>query len=269
MTIDYIEKITLQEELKNVKEQLKTVQDENAKLKTTIERGYKACMESRRILIDKNELIAVLTAEVHRIKGKKNGTESLKEDEGFGDDQINISDEDFLKYQLSNREGKIKELEAKVEMLENDRKEGLLTCCNCSHSQQYRIKQLKDELSKSNAEKQELKAKIEMLSRDADKIFKEKRQEGDNLRNRIKDLEDEIDQLKSNPSAVSYSELMAIHTADVETINELSIKARDLNGTISTLIERVYKSDEENQELKKRVQQLKYIIEDLNKKLYE
>ena len=36
MTIDYIEKITLQEELKNVKEQLKAVQDENAELKTTI-----------------------------------------------------------------------------------------------------------------------------------------------------------------------------------------------------------------------------------------
>ena len=38
MTIDYIEKITLQEELKNVKERLKAVQDENAKLKTTIVR---------------------------------------------------------------------------------------------------------------------------------------------------------------------------------------------------------------------------------------
>ena len=36
MTIDYIEKIALQEELKNVKERLKTVQDENAELKTTI-----------------------------------------------------------------------------------------------------------------------------------------------------------------------------------------------------------------------------------------
>ena len=243
---DYSEKITLQEELKNVKEQLKAVQDENAKLKTTIERGYKACMESRRILLDKNELIAVLTAEVHRLKGKKNGTESLKEDEGFGDDQINISDEDFLKYRLSNREGKIKELEAKIEMLENDHKEGLLTCCDCSHGPQYRIKQLKDELSKSNAEKQELKAKIEMLSRDADKIFKEKRQEGDNLRNRIKDLEDEIDQLKSNPSAVSYSELMAIHTADVETINKLNIRTHDI---------------------KKKVQQLKDIINDLSEEL--
>ena len=32
MTIDYIEKITLQEELKNIKAQLKAVQDENAEL---------------------------------------------------------------------------------------------------------------------------------------------------------------------------------------------------------------------------------------------
>ena len=233
---DYIEKIALQEELENVKEQLKAVQDENAKLKTTIKRGYTACMESRRILLDKNELIAALTAEVHRLKGKKNDTKSLKEDEGFGDDQINISDEDFLKYRLANREGKIKELEAKIEMLENDRKEGLLTCCDCSHSQQYRIKQLKDELSKSNAEKQELKAKIETLSRDTDKFFKEKRQEGDNLRNRIKDLETEIDQLKSNLTA----------TADVETINKLNIRAHDM---------------------KKKVQQLKDIINDLSEEL--
>lgn len=247
---DYIEKITLQEELGNVKDQLKAVQDENAKLKTTIKLAYKACVEGKSILLDKN---AALTAEVYKLKKElnvlkysnsvlqKNGTESLEKDEGFGDDQINISDEDFLKYQLSNREGKIKELEAKIEMLENDRKEGLLTCCNCSHGQQYWIKQLKDELSKSNAEKQELKAKIEMLSRDADKIFKEKRQEGDNLRNRIKDLETEIDQLKSNPSTVSES----------------------------TLLERVSKSDEENQELKKKVQQLKDIIKDLFEKLYE
>ena len=258
---DYIEKITLQEELENVKEQLKVVQDENAELKTTIKRGYTACMESKRILLDKNELIAALTAEVHKLKGKKNGTESLKEDEGFDDDQINISDEDFLKYRLSNREDKIKELEAKVEMLENDRKENLVVCADCSHDQQYRIKQLEDELSKSNAEKQELKAKIEMLSRDADKIFKEKRQEGDNLRNRIKDLEAEIDQLKSNPSTVSNSELLAIHTADVETINKLNIKARDLNSTISTLLERVSKSEEENQELKKKVQELNDFIQ--------
>ena len=45
MTIDYIEKITLQEELKNVKERLKTVQDENAKLKATIDLCHKADAE--------------------------------------------------------------------------------------------------------------------------------------------------------------------------------------------------------------------------------
>ena len=148
----------------------------------------------------------------------------------------------------TNAVDKIEALDAKIEMLENDRKEGLKSCCDCSNKFQDRIKGLKDEVRKLNEEKQ---------------------QEGDNLRNRVKDLEDEIDQLKSNPSTVSDSELLAIHTADVETINKLNIKVRDLNGTISTLIERVSKSDEENQELKKRVQQLKYIIEDLNKKLYE
>ena len=140
MTIDYIEKITLQEELKNVKEQLKAVQDENAKLKADIDLCYKADAE-------KTEKIKRLSEEL-----------------------------DALKYTYESR----------IETLENDR-----------------------------------------------------------------------------------SELLVIHTADVETINKLNIKARDLNSTISTLIDRVYKSDEENQELKKRVQQLKYIIEDFNKKLYE
>ena len=130
MTIDYIEKITLQEELKNVKERLKTVRDENAELKTTI---------------------ATLTAAIYK-------------------------------------------------------------------------------LSEEN-------------------------------RNRIKDLEAEIDQPKSNTSTVSYSELLAIHTADVETINKLNIKIRDLNGTISTLLERVSESDKENQELKKKVQELNDFIQ--------
>ena len=216
---DCIENVSLQKELENVKEQLKAVQDENAKLKTTIELHYKVY-----------------------------GAENLEKDERLSNDQINISDEDWLKYRLSNKEGKIKVLEAKIEMLENDRKDSLKDCCECSHKFQARIKDLKDEISKLSEEKQ---------------------QEGDNLRNRIKDLEAEIDQLKSNSSAVSYSELLAIHTADVETINNLNIKVRDLNSTISTLIERASKSGEENQELKKRVQQLKYIIEDLNKKLYE
>lgn len=166
MTIDYIEKITLQEELKNVKEQLKTVQDENAKLKTDIDLYRKADTE-------KTEKIKRLSEELDVLKYtnlflRTNAAECK------------------LRLVKDDNEDKFKALEAKIETLENDR-----------------------------------------------------------------------------------SELLAIHTADVETINKLNIKARDLNGTISTLIERVSKSDEENQELKKRVQQLKYIIEDLNKKLYE
>lgn len=130
MTVDYIEKITLQEELKNVKEQLKTVRDENTELKTTI---------------------ATLTAAIYK-------------------------------------------------------------------------------LSEEN-------------------------------RNWIKDHETEIDQLKSNASAVSYSELMCRHTADVETINKLNIKVRDLNSTISTLLERVSTYDKENQELTKKVQELNDFIQ--------
>ena len=57
---DYIEKITLQEELKNVKEQLKTVQDENAKLKTDIDLYRKADTE-------KTEAIATLKTAVYRL----------------------------------------------------------------------------------------------------------------------------------------------------------------------------------------------------------
>ena len=148
----------------------------------------------------------------------------------------------------TNAEDKIEALEAKIEMLENDRKEGLKSCCDCSNKFQDRIKGLKDEVRKLNEEKQ---------------------QEGDNLRNRVKDLEAEIDHLKSNPSTVSDSELLAIHTADVETINKLNIRARDLNGTISTLLDRVSESDKENQELKKKVQELKDIIKDLSAKLYK
>ena len=160
-----------------------------------------------------------------RLLTKAHDAERLKEDAGFGDDQIKVSDEDWLKYRLSNKEGKIKVLEAKIEMLENDRKDSLKDCCECSHKLQARIKDLKDEISKLSEEKQ---------------------QEGDNLRNRIKDLESEIDQLKSNPTTVSYSELLAIHTADVETINKLNIRAHDI---------------------KKKVQQLKNIINDLSEEL--
>ena len=61
MTIDYIEKITLQEELKNVKEQLKTVQDENAKLKTDIDLYRKTDTE-------KTEKIKRLSEELDALK---------------------------------------------------------------------------------------------------------------------------------------------------------------------------------------------------------
>ena len=149
---EYVEIITLQEELKNMIEQLKAVKDENTELKTDIDLYRKADVEKRRIILDKNEKIA--------------------------------------------------KLEAKIEMLENDRKEGLLTCCNCSHKFQDRIKGLKDEVCKLNEEKQ---------------------QAGDNLRNRIKDLEAEIDQLKSNPT-----------TVDKEN-QELKKKVQELNDFIQRI----------------------------------
>lgn len=151
---DYIEKISLKEELKNVMEQLKTVHDENTKLKTTIDLYRKADVE-------KTEKIANLAAEVHRLNEELNG---LKEDEVFGDNRINISDEDWLKYRLSIRDA----------------------------------------------------------------------------------INTTIDQLKNSSSTVSYSELLAMHTADVETINKLNIRALDV---------------------RKKVQQLKDIINDLSEEL--
>ena len=151
---DYIEKVSLKEELKNVMEQLKTVHDENTKLKTTIDLYRKADVE-------KTEKIANLAAEVHRLNEELN---SLKEDEGFGDNRINISDEDWLKYRLSIRDA----------------------------------------------------------------------------------INTTIDQFKNNSSTVSYSELLAMHTVDVETINKLNIRARDV---------------------RKKVQQLKDIINDLSEEL--
>ena len=160
MTIDYIEKITLQEELKNVKEQLKTVQDENAKLKTDIDLCYKADAE-------KAEKIKSLSEEL-----------------------------DILKY--TNLVLKTNAAECKLRLVEND--------------------------NKKKSKIKELEAKIEMLENDR-------------------------------------SELLIIHTADVETINKLNIRARDLNGTISTLLERVSKTDKENQELKKKVQDLNDFIQ--------
>ena len=151
---DYIEKVSLKEELKNVMEQLKTVHDENTKLKTTIDLYRKADVE-------KTEKIANLAAEVHRLNEELN---SLKEDEGFGDNRINISDEDWLKYRLSIRDA----------------------------------------------------------------------------------INTTIDQFKNNSSTVSYSELLAMHTADVETITKLNIRAPDV---------------------RKKVQQLKDIINDLSEEL--
>ena len=58
---DYIEKISLKEELKNVMEQLKTVHDENTKLKTTIDLYRKADAE-------KTEKIKRLSEELDAIK---------------------------------------------------------------------------------------------------------------------------------------------------------------------------------------------------------
>lgn len=152
MTIDYIEKITLQEELKNVKERLKTVQDENAKLKTDIDLYRKANTE-------KTEKIKRLSEEL-----------------------------DSLKYTnlILRTNAAAKAFDARIETLENDR-----------------------------------------------------------------------------------SELLAMHIADVETINKLNVQAHNLNNTITTLLDRLSKSTDENQELKKKVQELKDINKDLGAKLYK
>ena len=155
---DYIEKITLQKELENVKEQLKAVKDVNTKLKTEIDLHCKANAE-------KTEKIKRLSEELDSLKYT-----NLILRTNAAECKLRLAEND--------NESKIKELEAKIEMLENDR-----------------------------------------------------------------------------------SELLAIHTADVETINKLNIRARDLNGTISTLLERVSNTDKENQELKKKVQELNDFIQ--------
>lgn len=130
-----------------------------------------------------------------------------------------------LKLLLIEKNDKIEELEAKIKMLESDRKDSFKTCGDCSHK----------------------------------------------FQDRIKDLESEIDQLKKTPSAAADvdTEMIAIHTADVETINKLNIRVNDLNNTITTLLYRLSKSTDENQELKKKVQELKDIIKDLGAKLYK
>ena len=107
-------------------------------------------------------------------------------------------------------------------------------------------KNVKEQLKAVQDENAELKTTIATLTAAIYKLSEEKQQEADNLRNRVKDLESEIDQLKSNPTTVSYSELLAIHTADVETINKLNIRAHDV---------------------RKKVQQLKDIINDLSEEL--
>lgn len=170
---NYIEKISLQNELKNIKEQLKAVQEENAVLRSSNLMVSDNAIKLKLLLIEKND--------------------------------------------------KIDELEAKIKMLESDRKDSLKTCGDCSHK----------------------------------------------FQDRIKDLESEIDQLKKNPSAAVDSDMISMHTADVETINKLNIQVHDLNNTITMLLDRLSKSTDENQELKKKVQELKDIIKDLGAKLYK
>ena len=145
---------------------------------------------------------------------------------------------DCLGY-ISLKQEEVKKLRARLESLEAE---------NLVFKNQNTVLKYNNSVLKKNAAECKL-------------FLEEKQQEADNLRNRIKDLESEIDQLKSNPTTVSYSELLAIHTADVETINKLNIKARDLNSTISTLLERVSTYDKENRELKKKVQDLNDFIQ--------
>ena len=145
---------------------------------------------------------------------------------------------DYIEY-ISLKQEEVNKLRTRLESLEAE---------NLAFKNQNTVLKYNNSVLKKNAAECKL-------------LLEEKQQEADNLRNRVKDLEDEIDQLKSNPTTVSYSELLAIHTADVETINKLNIKARDLNGTISTLLERVSKYEEENQELNKKVQELNDFIQ--------
>ena len=149
-----------------------------------------------------------------------------------------LHNDDYIGY-ISLKQEEIRKLRARLESVEAE---------NLAFKNQNTVLKYNNSVLKKNAAECKL-------------LLEEKQQEADNLRNRVKDLEAEIDQLKSNSSTVSYSELLAIHTADVETINKLNIKAQDLNGTISTLLERVSKYEEENQELKKKVQELNDFIQ--------
>ena len=149
-----------------------------------------------------------------------------------------LHNDDYIGY-ISLKQEEIRKLRARLESVEAE---------NLAFKNQNTVLKYNNSVLKKNAAECKL-------------LLEEKQQEADNLRNRVKDLEDEIDQLMSNSSAVSYYELLAIHTADVETINKLNIKARDLNSTISTLLERVSTYDKENQELKKKVQDLNDFIQ--------
>lgn len=93
---NYIEKISLQNELKNIKEQLKAVQEENAVLRSSNLMVSDNAIKLKLLLIEKND--------------------------------------------------KIDELEAKIKMLESDRKDSLKTCGDCSHKFQDRIKDLESEI---------------------------------------------------------------------------------------------------------------------------
>ena len=134
-----------------------------------------------------------------------------------------LQEKDYIGY-ISLKQEEVKKLRARLESLEAE---------NLDFKNHNTVLKYSNSVLKKNAAKCKL-------------LLEVKQQEGDNLRNRIKDLETEIDQLKSNPSTVSDSELLTIHTADVETINKLNIRAHDV---------------------KRKVQQLKDIINDLSEEL--
>ena len=105
-TDDYIENISLKEELKNIKEQLKTVQDENAELKTAIDWYHKADMEKRRIILDKNEEIAMLKRDNSEKARDLNGTISTLLERASKSDEEN----QVLKNKVKSLEDEIRHL---------------------------------------------------------------------------------------------------------------------------------------------------------------
>ena len=125
---DRIEQIAfqLQEELENTREKLKAIQDENAMLKTDIDLYRKADAE-------KTEKITRLSEELDALKYT-----NLILRTNAATWRLNRDKE--------GNEDKIKELEAKIETLENDRSE------------------LLERVSKSDEENQELKKKVQALN---------------------------------------------------------------------------------------------------------